>query len=613
MVHSYAGRNLLVDLGSRHMDALDVDADLCRKYLGGYGFGAKYLLDNQPPGVSPLDPRTVLGFTTGPLTGTPAVIGARYMVVYKSPLTHCWGDSNSGGDFGPRLKLAGFDNVFIHGAADEWSYLLIDDGSAELRPAESLVGRDTNEVEVALAEVHGKDIGVASIGPAGEKLSLMASVINNSGRAAARSGVGAVLGSKKLKAIVVKGNRQFPVFDPDGLRELRKQVIARFDGPIYELLRDYGTCGLVEDGVESGDCPTRNWRGSGTDSFPSASLIGGDNVIAHRKGKYGCFRCPLACGGHMHASPPEAEYEYAATHKPEYETLAAFGALCLNDNIHSIIKANEICNRYGLDTISAGSTIAFAIECFENGVITRQDTDGLVLTWGNHQAIVEMTERMARREGFGDVLADGVQLAAERIGGGAEEYAIHIQGQELPMHHPRVMRGLAATYWLDPTPARHMQGHEEQMPTGFDPPAYDPTSWGGRGPIHRVASNLVHVVSCAGLCMFSMDVSTLQDMIGFLNAATGWDCDVAELDETGERIANLRQIFNIREGHIPHLRSFPEIVRHNPDAGGGPLANVEVDYETAGRDWMREMRWDLTTGEPDPMRLKELGIEEYAL
>lgn len=613
MLNGYAGKALIVNLEEKRIRSLDLDSDYCRKFIGGYGFGAKYLLDNQPKGISPFDPRSIIGFTTGPLTGTPAVIGARYIVVCKSPLTNCWGDANSGGDFGPRLKFSGYDNIFISGASDEWLYLLIDNGKAEFRSAAHLAGLDTNETETILTEEHGKDLGIASIGPAGEKLSLLSCIINNSGRAAARSGVGAVLGSKRIKAIVAKGDFRFPIFDLERMQGLRKQVIKRFEGPNFYLLSTYGTCGYTESSIQSGDCPTRNWTGNGLVTFPTAKLLDGENVTKHRSRKYGCWRCPVACGGYMKSSPEDSAYEYGVTHKPEYETLAAFGAMCLNDNIHSIIKANDICNRYGMDTISTGCTIAFAIDCFENGIINEHDTDGLVLRWGNHRAIVELVEKMGKREGFGDVLADGVKLASDRIGRGAEKFAVHIQGQEVPMHDPKVVRGFAATYWLDPTPARHTQGHEDQMPSGFEVPRYDAKLWSGRGLIHKIGSNLVHIVNCAGLCLFTMDVSSINDMIGFLNAATGWDCSIEELGKTGERIANLRHIFNLREGQPPHMRQVPDIVRVNPYAKTGPLAGIQVDYKTAGYDWMKEMQWDLETGKPDRNRLRELGIEEYAV
>jgi len=383
----YIGKDLVVDLERLSIGETTIPDEFRRKFIGGYGFGAKFILDSQKPGVAPLGPENILGFTTGPLTGTPAIFGSRFTVVGKSPLTHTWGDANCGGDFGPHLKFAGFDNVYFEGHADKWVSLLIDSGKAELRDAAHLVSKDAVETEEMLQEELGKDTRVACIGQAGEKLSLISAVMTNKGRAAGRSGLGAVMGSKKLKAVAVRGKGEVPIYDKQGLRKARQRYLRALKGVMYDVLKDFGTCGFTATAIEIGDAPTKNWLGAGKDYFPEPEALSGNRLIELQKRKYGCWKCPVACGGLMKVS--SGKYSYRdEVHKPEYETLASFGSLCLNKDLDSIIMANEICNRYGVDTISAGAIIAFAIECYENGLITKEDTDGIELTWGNSEAIL---------------------------------------------------------------------------------------------------------------------------------------------------------------------------------------------------------------------------------
>ena len=306
------------------------------------------------------------------------------------------------------------------------------------------------------------------------------------------------------------------------------------------------------------------------------------------------------------------EYQYeAGAHKPEYETLCMFGTNCLNDNLESIIKANDICNRYGLDTISAGATIAFAIECYENGIITKADTDGIEMTWGNHKAIVAMTEKLAKREGFGAVLADGVKVAAEKTGKGTEQYAIHIQGQEVPAHDPKLGYHFATTYRLDPTPARHTQGGE-----GFVAPGlveFDATSFSGRGEAHKRGSNFFQIVNSAGMCMFMyMTLPAAKAVAEFISAVTGWDVTMDELIKTGERIQNLRHAFNLREGLNPLQFKVPDRLLGKPPQKEGPLAGVTVDEDTMAKEYLTAMDWDLKTAKPSKKKLQELGLDDVA-
>jgi len=434
MARGYMGKMLMVDLSRNELKDEVLDEKLGRQFIGGYGIGARILFSRQKAGVDPLGPDNTLGILSGPFSGTPALSGTRHTVVGKSPLTGGWGDANSGGDFGAYLKFAGYDAVFFTGISEKPVYLFINNGQAELRDAAHLWGKDTRQTEDMLKSELGRDAAVACIGQSGEKVSLIAAVVNKT-RTAARSGLGAVMGAKRLKAVAVKGNMKVPVADEKRTKELRTKWQGKLGGHIV-WLKPTGTPFLTVGGAKGGDSPVKNWGGVGVIDFPDAEPIGAEAVIERRTKRFACYLCPIGCGGYMKAGTGEYKYE-AGSRRPEYETIAMFGTNCLNNNIESIIKANDICDRYGLDTISAAATIAFAIECFENGLITRADTDGIEMTWGNHKAIVAMTEKLARREGFGAVLADGVKVAAEKIGQGADQYAIHVQGQELPAHDPK--------------------------------------------------------------------------------------------------------------------------------------------------------------------------------
>jgi aldehyde:ferredoxin oxidoreductase len=533
----------------------------------------------------------------------------------KSPLTGTWGDANSGGFFGPALKKAGYDAVFFEGASSTWVYLLIEDGKAELKDATSYVGLDTNELENRMKEELGSDIRIASIGPAGEKCSLIACIINDKWRAAARSGLGALMGSKKLKAIVVRDKGTVPLVNEEAAKGLRQKLTAGGkDNPFFQLLSGMGTCGVTAMFVASGESPVKNWAGAGEEDFPNAAAVSDQSVIAYQKKKYACFGCPIACGGEVKV---ENEPYACDTHKPEYETLSALGPLCLNDNLESIIKINDICNRAGLDTISVGSAIAFAIECFENGILTKDDTDGIELTWGNHQAIVTMSEKIAAREGLGEILADGIQRASQKIGKGAEQFAMHLGGQELPMHDPRNTPGYGTTYCADATPARHMQGGSAYLESGFVIPGVpfkqlEKYTYTGKGDVHRYMSNLTHIVNVTGLCYFAVWVYGIEMIPQFMKHATGKDYTLEDLLVIGERIANLRMAFNIREGVKFSDWKVPGRMIGNPPLKAGPLKDIIIDLNTLTGEYCEKMGWDPQTGKPSQKKLEELGLEKVS-
>jgi aldehyde:ferredoxin oxidoreductase len=604
MARGYMGKMLFVDLSQRKLRDELLDEKLCREFIGGYGIGAKILFSQQKAGVDPLGPDNILGILSGPFSGTPAVSGTRFTVVAKSPLTLGWGDANSGGYFGAFMKYSGYDAFFFSGISEKPVYLFIDNGKAELRDAAYLWGKDTYQTEETLKSELGKDAEVACIGPAGESLSLISAVMNRA-RTAARSGLGAVMGSKKLKAVAVKGDLKVPLADEAKTRELKKKWLPQLGGHIV-WLKPFGTPFLVDIGVQTGDSPVKNWSGVGLIDFPDFQPIAKEAVMERTERKFACYMCPIGCGGCMKAGT--GEYEYAAgTRRPEYETTAMFGTNCLNNNLDSIIKAGDICDRFGIDTISAGETIALAIECYEKGLITKKDTDGIEMTWGNHRSIVAMTEKLARREGFGDVLADGVKVAAEKIGKGADEYAIHIGGQEPAAHDPKHAFHYATSYRLDPTPGRHFVGSELSDAPGHPAgllPKFDFKSFSGRGEARRIGSSFHQTVYWA--------FPSVEPIGEFMRAITGWDVTDDELLKTGERIANLRQAFNIREGLNPLKFKVSGRVIGKPPLKAGPVAGVTVDEDTMIKEYLTAMDWDLKTTKPSRRKLLELGLADVA-
>jgi aldehyde:ferredoxin oxidoreductase len=598
MLKGYMGKILFVNLSTGEINEEEPDESLYRDFVGGPGIGARILYSRQKAGVDALGPDNMLGFVTGPLTGTPANTGARYTVVCKSPLTGGWGDANSGGIFGPTLKFAGYDAVFFTGIAEKPVYLFVDNGKAELRDAAHLWGKDAYETESVLRKELGKGTEVVCIGQAGEKLSLISCIITEKGAAAGRSGVGAVMGSKNLKAVAAKGDQKVPIADTDTANKLRREHVKTMRQPgadgvsFIERFHRYGTSSMAPRSAHSGDTPVKNWAGVGVVDFPDSAGLSGDIAIANLDKRIACWHCPIGCQAGLKEG--NGEYDYpAGTRRPEYETQASFGTMCLNNDADSIAMANHICNAYGLDTISAGCAIAFAIECYENGLITKEDTDGIELTWGDHRAIVDMTWKLAKREGFGDILADGVKVAAEKIGKGSEEYAVHIGGQELGMHDPKLVNrpgtSPASRYQMDATPGRHTAGFG---PSGF------------RG----------HIINAGGVCSFGFfGARGGPDFVEkFMTAVTGLDRSMDELLKDGERIANIRHVFNLREGINPIEIAVHSRIIGDPPQEEGPLAGVRADIEAQDYWNLGALDWDRVTTKPSKKKLLELGLDDVA-
>jgi aldehyde:ferredoxin oxidoreductase len=597
MIGGYMGKLLFVDLSSGKTTEETPDESLYRDFIGGYGIAARTIYSRQKTGVDPLGPENTIGLVTGPLTGTPAVTGSRFVAVGKSPLTGGWGDANSGGEFGPSLKFAGFDGVFFTGIAEKPVYLLIDNGKAELRDAGHLWGKDTFRTDDMLQAEHGTIAKVAAIGPAGEKGSLLSCIVSHRGAACGRSGLGAIMGSKKLKAVVAKGNMKVPIANLDAANSLRREQLEEFRGPgkgPFERFHRFGTSSHVAASAHSGDSPVRNWGGIGVVDLPDVSGLQPDVIMANIGRSVACWQCPVACRSTMKAGTGEFTYPEGAR-RPEYETFAAFGSVCLNNNADVVIATNHMCNAYGIDTISTGTAIAFAMECYEHGIITKADTEGIDLTWGNRRAIIEMTDKIVKREGLGTILADGVKVAAEKIGRGAEEFAVHIGGQELGLHDPKggfmayVGKPMGAMYAMDATPGRHTTG-------------FGPTQFPG------------YFLNAAGLCMHYNLVGgdPRKYQAGFMAAVTGLDRSWDELLKAGERIGTMRHLFSLREGDNPLKRKIHPRILGRPPQKEGPLRGVSVDIEAQTYWNLGALDWDPETTRPSKNKLLELGLDDVA-
>ena len=653
MMKSCTGKILHVDLSEGTINEETIPERVYDELLSGKGLAAWYLYKNIPAGADPLGAENILGFVTGALTGTGALMCGRWTVVCKSPLTGTWGDASCGGVFSPAIKQCGYDGIFFSGISEKPVYLYCDGKKAELRDAEKYWGKDAVEAEKMLkADAGGKKTPcVALIGTAGEKLSLISGIVNEGGRIAARSGVGAVMGSKRLKAVVLAGTRPMPCADKEKVSELSlelgNKMLRMFfpdgtapvlslggialgnmpyipiDGATTSLLfRHWGTPSNTPLAITSGDGPIKNWGGGTKDALDEIKAFNPDRINKMEEEKYHCYSCPLGCGGKLEIKGNRFMQD-GETHKPEYETINSFGPLLLNDDFDSVVCINELLNRAGMDSISAGNTVAWAIEAFENGIITRKDTRGLELTWGNTGAIVTLVRQMINRTGFGDALADGVKRASERFGG--KEYAMHVGGQEPGMHDARNDPQLAIHYAAEPAPGKHTIGMSIQYGAMS---LWDICSWAPKATLHGKSKDLVPTEKMAMISKANACYSMLTDgaggcyygemmgvhhwkLIEYLNAAAGWDYDGDHYMEIGERIQNLRQMFNIKQGIEPKDIRLPKRMLGYPPLENGPLKGVQIkdEEQQISMHW-KAFGWDENTGYPLQKTIDRLGIPE---
>ncbi len=647
MPFGYFGKVLVADLSSGNLKEQTIPDQTYKEFLGGYGLGAKIIYDWTKKGYDPLGPEAILGIMPGLITGTVAPFSGRYMVCGKSPLTGGWGDANSGGFFGPAIKRAGLDGIFFKGVSQTPNYLLISDNELALKNAGDLWGLDAVETDLKLQKEYGHSIKVAAIGQAGEKLSRISGIVNDKGRIAARSGLGAVLGSKKLKAIAISKKGNVEVKDKELLLEATKKynnylnkkpnfivkmvtkstpklakllrwVKMPLSGPtrmVLDIYKTYGTTIANALSAELGDSPVKNWSGIGYVDFPQehAQKIGGQAMLKYKKRSYGCATCPVQCGAIL--SLPEIGPQLEETHRPEYETSCMLGTLSLNDDLMTLLKVNEMCNRAGIDSIGTGSSVAFAIECFEKGILTLKDTDGLELRWGDGNVVLKLVEKIIKREGIGDILADGVKLAAERVGKGSEQFAMHAGGQDLPAHDPKYTRSLALSYTTDPTPGRHTAasidfadiGPVGEFLPGMSLPKGHKKDPQKKAEAQRIIVGVYEVLSSLGFCMFSTLFGPFP-MLEILEATTGWKMSTDEVITTGLRIQMLRLAFSLREGVNPYNVTLPGRAWGEVPAEKGPVKGVTVDYKQMKQIYYQLMNWDTTTGIPSQASLEAVGL-----
>lgn len=617
MPYGYTGKILRVDLTNRKSEIETHDDAFYRTYLGGRGMVAYYLMKELPRGIDAFDPRNLLIFAAGPLTGAAVSGQGRNGAGAKSPLTDAFGNAEGGGYWGAELKRAGFDGIIVNGRTDKPTYLWIHDGACEFRDASHLWGKTTGETEDLLrAELNDRAIRTALIGPAGENLVRYAAIVNDRSHFVGRSGLGAVMGSKNLKGIVVRapqGKPNFAIANPAGVASLAKWMGANLDK--VAGLHEHGTARIVRSLNKSGGLPTYNFTQG---HFDGSEKITGQTMSATISIKQEtCFACAVRCKRVVEVKESEHGSVDPLYGGPEYESLAALGSMEGVDDLIALAKANELCGAYGLETISIGNVIAFGMECFERGLISKKDTDGVELKYGNARAMLQIVEAITQRKGFGNVLAEGVARAAKQIGKGAEEFAMHTHGQEIPMHEPRLKAALGVGYAVSPTGADHNHNIHDTMftkdasgLTDLDPaitaplPASDLSA--DKVQMLVAETNWMHFWDSAVMCMF-LPYSALQ-LVDLMNAVTGWDGDVKEYLRIGERAATLARMYNLREGWTAAGDTLPK--RFFKAFASGPLAGQEYPAErfaAATREYYRLMGWD-TNGVPTQEKLKELGI-----
>ena len=592
MLYGYIGKMLFVNLSTGEIEERELTEELAKNYLGGYGIGAKVLYDEMPANCDPFGEESMFGIVTGPLNGTNALFGGRYTVVSKSPASGGWNDANSGGYFSPKLKAAGYDAVFVKGIAKEPVYIFINDGKAEIRDAKHLWGLTSLAFDAAIEKECGADVKSAFIAPAGENLSMFAAVMNDGHRAAGRGGTGAVMGSKKLKAIVARGTQKVEVFDQSKLLEINRSIAdwMKNEGKgAGDLFGTFGTAGIYVGSVLTNDASIKNWSGTSETDYPEeeAYKVSGQCMDAKYKVKpYNCANCPLGCGAIYKVE--EGKWKFESTTRPEYETLGAFGSQMCNSDDGSIIMCNELCNEYGFDTISMGATISWAMECYENGVLSKQELDGIELTWGNGDAIVAVAERICKNEGIGKILALGSQKAADHFGKG-HEYLVVANGIEEPQHDSRLSFNLARTYRFDPTPGRHVKGGAHLMHV-----AGEPDDFRGTGYDDVLGVVNTEIQNCSGACSF-MGMCSPSDLTNLdqINAITGFNYSLGDRIALGKRIFNIRHAFNLREGlRRDDYKLSERFYKSNPP-DSGPIAGVEVDVDLLSDNFFNAIGWNM--------------------
>jgi aldehyde:ferredoxin oxidoreductase len=605
----YMDKLLVVDLTSGELKDEPLDPTTAHNFVGGAGYAARYLYDELGPDTDPLGPENTLMFMTGPLVGTRAPSCGRHSVCAISPLTGIWGESNSGGFWGAELRFSGYDGIVIRGRSEKPVWLSIVEGQAPaLRDAADLWGLDTYETQQRLRDELGDPkVRVASIGPAGENLVLYSAIMNDRGRAAGRTGMGAVMGSKNLKAIAVRGKQRVPLADKEAFGRTAKQALKIvMDDVISQVLQQMGTTNLVDMSIMWGSLPNKYWTQARFDDATNLSGVSMMETILTRA--VPCYGCAVACGREV--TLKDTPYGVEVVDGPEYETVAMLGSMLLVDDLPGVAYAGHLCNRYGLDTISAGSSISLAYLLYERGFLTASETGGLPLRWGDIETAHTLLEMIAKREGLGDVLAEGTKRIAARYG--ADDLAVHVNGLEPPAWDPRAASGMAVVYATSPRGACHMQGDMYLVDLGLTIPEVGIFPGGrfktrGKSEIAARLQDWRTLYNSAIMCVFVNPTAPV--LVQLLSAATGWSSDIVSWQRTGERIWNLKRAFNNRLGVRRGKDRIPErmlIPMSNGSRGRTPRMEMLLEEYYACREW------DWKTGRPSRDKLISLGLPEIA-
>ena len=611
MEDGFTGKILRVNLNTDKSSIETLEETFYRRHFGGRGLISYVLLNELEPKIDPLGPENKLIFACGPVTGAPISGSGRNSVGAKSPLTGAYGEAEAGGYWGAELKRAGFDAIIVEGKAKSPIYLWIRDQNVEIRDASKLWGKEIKKSqELIRKDLDNKTAKVAQIGPGGEKQVRYACVINDMNHAAGRCGMGAVMGSKNLKAIAIKGNTNAPVHKPKRLQKMARWMAQNVDD-VAHALHTYGTGVGMDVNVETGNLPIRNFRDG---DFPEADNISAETMKQTvRVGMGTCFACAIACKKEVKVDEPwTVEPEYGG---PEYETLASLGSNCGVSDIKAVCKANELCQRYSMDTISTGTTISFAMECFEHGLLTLKDTGGIDLSFGNAESMLKMIEMIGEKRGLGALLAEGTKRAAKKIGNGAEEFAVNVKGEEVPMHDPRLKRGEALGYSVSPTGADHVHNIHDTFLYPKLPNSYNSLGVLEAVPVEDFGPKKVRLYKYVGewrtlnnflvMCLFTP--WSVTQKVEIVRAVTGWNTTAFELMKVVERGNTLARIFNLREGFTEKDDWLPPRFFKPRTSGNLKDAVSAEDLQNAKLLYYDMMGWT-DKGVPKKSALDELDI-----
>lgn len=597
---------LRIDLTDKTYQVEPIDPTLARDYIGGSGLSARLLYESINPDTDPLGPSNPLLYLTGPMVGTSMPSAGRCTVSARSPLTGLWGESNTGGFIGPELRFAGFDGVWISGRSEKPCWISIVDGAVEFHDATTLWGQDSYQTQESIRGLlSDPKVRVSCIGQAGENLVKMAAIMNDHGRAAGRTGMGAVMGSKNLKALAFRGTGKVPLADPQTYQEVVSEILKAVNEDIaVQALRMAGTAGYMDMGSMFGDTPAGYYQ---LGEWENASQLSGVRMAEEFLNRgTACYRCPIVCGRETRT----VKYKLDAVDGPEYETIAAFGSLSLVDDLEGVIYAGHLCNTHGLDTISTGSTISLACDLFEKGVLTSKDTGGLEIRFGDVEISHQLIDMIARREGFGDLLAEGSAALAAHFG--VPEMSATVRKLEIPMHDARAFSGMAPIYALSPRGACHLQGDMYGVDTGQGPATELGIIPGDRfensqekGRIAARAQAWRSIYNALTVCHFmNPGASKLQRA---LTAVTGQEYSLDDLLLIGKRIFTLKRMLNLKLGSTGADDRLPEFTLNSLPTGGttGFVPDLQILLQGA----YLEHGWDVESGLPTPASLQEYGLE----